>query len=46
LSPASAELSVGGTFQMNAAVVPTDASNKELEWSSMNPKVATIDANG
>ena len=33
-------------YQLKAEIYPEDADNKELEWTSSNEKVATIDQNG
>lgn len=37
---------VKGTAQMSASVSPDNATNKEVEWSSNNESIATVDANG
>jgi uncharacterized protein YjdB len=34
------------TLQLNAAVLPEDASLRRLEWTSSHPEVATVDRNG
>lgn len=39
-------LIVGKTWQLSAEVLPTFASTKDLVWSSNNPEVATVTANG
>lgn len=39
-------MNVGDTFQLEATVVPDDAENKELIWSSKNENVATVDESG
>lgn len=39
-------LHVGDTFQFSAEVLPANATNKILTWSSSDSEVATIDANG
>ncbi len=31
---------------LKATVYPSDATNKNVKWTSSNPKVATVDANG
>ncbi|RKN85802.1 Ig-like domain-containing protein [Paenibacillus ginsengarvi] len=31
---------------LSAAAVPNDATNRQLEWSSANPEVAAVDADG
>ena len=46
LWPTSAIVEIGQTEQLTAAVLPSDADNKEIEWSSDNTAVATVDANG
>ncbi len=34
------------TYKMNATVLPTDATNKTLTWTSSAPSVATVDGTG
>lgn len=34
------------TQQLNAAIKPEDADNKELKWTSSNKKIAKVDGNG
>lgn len=34
---------VGESFKLTATVVPDDATNKEVVWTSSNPKVATVE---
>ena len=47
LNQASATLnSKDQTLQLSATVTPDDATDKSLTWSSSNPSVATVDANG
>jgi len=36
----------GETAQLTAGIVPADAANKKVTWSSSNPKVAKVDADG
>ncbi len=36
----------GGTYQLTATVKPTDATNKDLIWTTSNKKVATVTSNG
>lgn len=36
----------GETLQLHATVVPTDAANTTVAWTSSNPGVATVDENG
>lgn len=40
------DLTVGGKSTVTATVVPVDATNKGVTWSSNNESVATIDAKG
>lgn len=44
LGPANPTVTVGGTVQLTAAVAPDNASNKTLNWSSGDVKLATVDA--
>ena len=46
IGPENATIEVGETKQFAAAISPSDAENKEVEWSSSDTDVATIDANG
>ena len=40
------DVTMGGTLQLSATVVPDNATNKQLTWSSNNPDVATVDNSG
>ena len=40
------ELKAGETSQLTATVDPSDASDKSLEWTSSDAKIATVDASG
>lgn len=46
LSQTSAEVSVGKTLTLSCTIEPTDATNKELVWSSSDETIATVDAQG
>ena len=46
LDQTSATIFTGHTQTLSATVSPSDATNKTLTWSSSNPAVATVDANG
>ncbi|MCX6309446.1 MAG: Ig-like domain-containing protein, partial [Bacteroidia bacterium] len=46
VSPTTALASVGSTIQLNASVLPDDASNKVVNWSSTDSNIATVDATG
>ncbi|WP_314589901.1 S-layer homology domain-containing protein [Paenibacillus terrigena] len=39
-------LPVGSTDKLSATVLPADATNKSVTWSSSNEQVAKVDANG
>ena len=40
------DLTVGDTAQLSATVLPEDASDKEIEWSSDDTNVVTVSENG
>ena len=46
LDRSEAGLSIGETIQLNASVVPADATNQAVSWSSSNEGVVTVDENG
>jgi endoglucanase Acf2/uncharacterized protein YjdB len=46
VSPASASVGVNGTMQLTATVSPSNATNKNVGWSSSNTAVATVNATG
>ncbi len=46
LSQATASLKVGETVTLSATVLPENATDKTVTWSSSNVAVATVDANG
>ena len=46
LNKEAIELTIGGTETLVATVLPSNASNKNVTWSSSNGAVATVDANG
>lgn len=46
LDVTSCTLEIGKTTTIKANVLPSDASNKSLEWTSSNPSVATVDNDG
>lgn len=46
LSGSAHTMTVGETYQITAAVIPADASDQSLSWSSANPAAATVDGTG
>lgn len=46
MSAESNVLPVGSTMQIKADITPVDAFNAELEWTSSDASVATVDADG
>ena len=46
LSQSSAEVSVGKTLTLTCTIEPTDATNKEVVWSTSDETIATVDAQG
>ncbi len=46
LIPTSASLAVNATKQIIANVIPSNASNKRINWTSSNNAVATVSATG
>ena len=39
-------VAVGGSITLNAAILPEDATIKQVTWSSADERIATVDANG
>ena len=46
LSQASASLVKGNTLTLVATVLPEDATDKSVSWSSSEPGIASVDSNG
>jgi uncharacterized repeat protein (TIGR02543 family) len=46
LNKTETSLLVGGTETLTATILPADATNKAVVWSSTNTAVATVDDNG
>ncbi len=42
----SLELTVGETHTIQARILPENATNKDLTWTSTNPEIATVDNKG
>ena len=46
LNKTTTTITAGGTETLLATITPTNATNKEVSWSSANPAVATVDYSG
>jgi len=46
VAPGALALTVGGSGALSATVLPGDATNKSVEWTSGNTAVATVQGNG
>lgn len=46
LNNTSAELNTGETLQLTATVLPSNATNKTVTWTTSNSSVATVSSNG
>jgi len=46
LLPANVAMNAGTMLQLNAAILPVNASNRSLLWSSSNTSVAVVNENG
>jgi uncharacterized protein YjdB len=46
VSPTSTTLNVGATQQLTATVQPSNATNKNVTWSSSNTAIATVNSSG
>ena len=46
VAPSSVSLTTGGTTALTATVLPADASNRSLSWSSSNAAVASVSTSG
>lgn len=46
VQPFGTTLPLGNTFQLTATVLPNNATNKTVIWTSSNPLVATVSASG
>ena len=46
VSPTSATIYKNGTKQLTVTTMPSNATNKNIRWSSGNNSVATVNANG
>jgi uncharacterized protein YjdB len=46
VSPSSASIEIGGNQQLIATVLPSNASNKSIIWSSSNSNIASVNSSG
>ena len=46
LNTTKTEIEEGLSFQLNVIVLPNDAQNKEVKWSSSDTNIATVDEKG
>lgn len=46
LSQTNLELRVGQSSTLSTVILPTNATNKKVNWISSNPEIVTIDENG
>ncbi|QVY65037.1 Ig-like domain-containing protein [Polaribacter sp. Q13] len=46
VTPSAANIVVGGTITFTTAVLPNNADDKSITWSSLNEEIATVDQNG
>ncbi|WP_164849937.1 Ig-like domain-containing protein [Mucilaginibacter limnophilus] len=46
ISPGQVRIEIGSTQQLTTTILPADADNKGVTWSSSNDRVATVSANG
>lgn len=46
VTPETASIEVGNSIQLEASIMPLNAANKLLSWTSSNTKIATVDIAG
>lgn len=46
ISPTSKTIAIGEAIQVNALLEPENVTNVNLNWTSSNPNIATVDSNG
>ena len=46
LQETNVDIMIGDSIQLHAAVVPADAANQNITWSSNKPTIAPVDENG
>lgn len=46
INPSNARIAIGTTIALRPIITPSEASSKEISWSSVNPTIATVDQEG
>lgn len=46
VAPSTQSIAVGGTTQLRATITPTDATNRNVKWSSKQEAVASVSESG
>lgn len=46
IMPKYSEISIGNSIQLNYTILPENANNNEVSWTSSNEQVATVDIGG
>lgn len=46
INSSSSTITAGNSINLSASILPTNATNKKLNWSSSNSEYATVDKNG
>ena len=46
VSPASADMKVGQTLQLSAEILPANATEKTVSWTTSDASIASVDQNG
>jgi len=46
VTPSNLSLGIGSTSTLTATVLPVNATNKKVTWTSSNSNIASVDANG
>ncbi|WP_394973687.1 Ig-like domain-containing protein [uncultured Croceitalea sp.] len=46
IAPSSINLNIGETYEVIESIIPSNATNKSISWSSSDTAIATVDTNG